>query len=360
MRRGALRWRGGSGESQGCAHSDRRTADDTRSLGRNPLTAHAQTSRDRSGVPQMRAVSKSADAVTVQFRVEVTAPERTSVSSAVGATVEGEVGGAGFIRIPTDRRAAGDVAATLARERRGAQRPNDRMGRSLAVAVTPDVTVRPRVPVVFPSRVKRCMRGGAVGVVAALVVVVARSSGNLEGSAALVVLAVLALAVPTSRQLSRRVLLAGCLLIGWLPLAWWHAWPSAAAPGRGTVLLATLAGGLAVGVAGARDWRNRALSLVPSFRLVHALPFVAGAGSAMVLSPWLSATSPASALSMLAAGWDHSAHFAMTEMNRQHGVVKSALGSAPWASTGRMPTTRRVSIHLRQPSWSCSHRSASE
>ncbi len=147
-----------------------------------------------------------------------------------------------------------------------------------------------------------------------------RLSGNLGGSAALALGVVLVMAVPTSRQLSRRIVYAGVLLLGWLPLLWWFALPVGSV-GRVTVLLALLGGVLTGVVVGAPSPKGRLLSWAPEVRWADALPLGALFGGAWWWSPWLRLDSARPALAILMSGWDNSAHFDMTEMIRRHSAV---------------------------------------
>ncbi|KQR16679.1 hypothetical protein [Cellulomonas sp. Leaf334] len=171
-------------------------------------------------------------------------------------------------------------------------------------------------------------RGILVGLLVAGVVVALRAVGVLEHAAAAVVLVALTLAVPTSRDLARRVLLAGCLALGWVPVLWWLPGPVGTL-GRATVILAALAGTLAGVAAGAIDPVARLRSYVPRWRAVDVLPVGSAAVTVWVLAPWFRVPSAESALAMLATGWDHSAHAGITQSLRQHGVVIGQLGAAP-------------------------------
>src|SRR4029079_18050564 len=99
-----------------------------------------------------------------------------------------------------------------------------------------------------------------------------------DGAAGVVVGALLVLLVPTSRELPRRVLLAGCLLLGWSQVLWW--WPVAVGgPGRVTLGLAVLAGALAGWVGAGEHPAARGRALRPPLRTAHgarALPRVIG------------------------------------------------------------------------------------
>ncbi len=173
---------------------------------------------------------------------------------------------------------------------------------------------------VHPLGRRRTLRGLCAGLVVAGVVVALRAAGTLDGAAVLVLLAALTLAVPTSRDLSRRVLLAGCLALGWVPVLWWVP-GQVGTFGRGTAIVAALAGALAGVVAGSADPRARARSFWPRWRLVDLVPAGAALGTAWVLAPWWRVRSADSALALLVRGWDHSAHVGITESLRLHGVV---------------------------------------
>src|SRR5690349_1757394 len=87
------------------------------------------------------------------------------------------------------------------------------------------------------------VRPAAAAIAAALAVVLLRHEGWLTGGPALAVAAVIVLALPTAKALSRRLLLTGCLFFGWLPVLWW--WHLSLVGGRVTTVLALVAAGLA-------------------------------------------------------------------------------------------------------------------
>ncbi|WP_024287658.1 hypothetical protein [Cellulomonas sp. KRMCY2] len=171
----------------------------------------------------------------------------------------------------------------------------------------------------------------AEGVVAAgltaTVVLLARWLHLLEGRLALTVLVIALLAVPTSREMSRRVLVMGTLALGWVPVLWWLPVP-APEVGRASLLLAGVTAGLAGWVFSGPGRAARADRLLPRVRSVDALPLVVALAAAFVVRPWLRAPSPDGALAMLMHGWDHSAHYDMVHMMRTHGVGIGALGPA--------------------------------
>ncbi len=199
---------------------------------------------------------------------------------------------------------------------------------------TPEVPVAPRPePRAGRQHLVRgdaagTVRGVVVGLLVAGAVVVGRRAGVLEGPVGLVLGAALALAVPTSRLLSRRALLTGCLAFGWLPILWWWSLPTGGM-GRVTVLLALTSGILAGWVAAGRHPGSRARHLVPHVAPADVLTGGALVAALSMLSPWWGARSGASALAMLSLGWDNSAHFDMTEMIRTHGAVVSAVAAPP-------------------------------
>lgn len=182
----------------------------------------------------------------------------------------------------------------------------------------------PTPPRVVPSVVRRVVRGLVFATIAADVVLLGRLTGALDGAAGVVVGALLVLLVPTSRELPRRILLAGCLLLGWSQVLWW--WPAAVGePGRVTLGLAVLAGALAAWVGAAEHPGARARRLRPRLRPADvALALPVGIGIACT-GPWLADKTPTQTLGMLMGGWDNVAHFSMVHMIRRFGAVVSAL-----------------------------------
>jgi hypothetical protein len=176
------------------------------------------------------------------------------------------------------------------------------------------------------------LRGVLVGGLGAALVVLAWSAGLLQGWLGLVLLAVALLAIPTSRELARRVLVTGCIVLGWLPVAWWFPWPSSGV-GHATVLLAGGVGVLLGWTVGGPDLRRRATRLVPRVRLADAVPLLATLGAVVVVLPWLTVPDADGALSLLLRGWDHSAHYDIVHMLREHGSVLGVLGPAPLGDT---------------------------
>ncbi len=188
----------------------------------------------------------------------------------------------------------------------------------------PDLA-EPRPPVAAATRTRTA--AVALGGLTAALVLVARSAGLLAGPVGLALLAVLALAVPTARTLSRRVLLTGALASGLAPLLYLVPVP---APGPAALLMAALAGGLVGGAVwhGPRLTGERLRRFVPHVRGVEAIVLAAGAGAAWVVLPWWRAGDGAGALAALLPGWDHSAHYDMTAMIRAHHVTTDRLAAS--------------------------------
>lgn len=171
---------------------------------------------------------------------------------------------------------------------------------------------------------RRIIRGLVCATFAADAVLLGRLSGMLDGAVGMVVAALLVLLVPTSRELPRRILLAGCLLLGWSQVLWW--WPlQVGEPGRVTLGMAVLAGAVAAWVGAAEHPGARLRRLGPRLRpadLALALPV--GIGIACT-GPWLAAKTPTQTMGMLLGGWDNVAHFSMVHMIRRFGVTVDAL-----------------------------------
>lgn len=173
------------------------------------------------------------------------------------------------------------------------------------------------------------LTAAVVGAVVAGAVVALREKAMLHGVVAVGAALVLVLAVPTSRLLARRILLAGALLFGTIPALWWWDLPVGDL-GRVTVLLAGLAGGLVTGVlwSGTRNAGRRARALVPQWHWVDLVPAAAALATGWVTLTWLRVSSGATALAMLLPGWDNSAHYDMVHMLRVHGVTTDRLAAA--------------------------------
>ena len=193
-----------------------------------------------------------------------------------------------------------------------------------------EVRSSPRTQVPLPpiadatSTARRVVRGLVCALFAADAVLLGRMTGLLDGALGVVVAALLVLLVPTSRELPRRILLAGCLLLGWSQVLWWWSLP-VGEPGRVTLGLALLAGVLAAWVGVAERPAVRLRRLGPRLRPVDvALALPVGIGI-VCTGPWLAAKTPTQTLGMLMGGWDNVAHFSMVHMIRRFGVTVDAL-----------------------------------
>lgn len=144
----------------------------------------------------------------------------------------------------------------------------------------------------------------------------------------------LAIAVPTSRGLSQRIVVLGCLFFGAVPLLWWIPVP-ANFPGWGQLLLGGLISGLAMWVVGSENRKAAAAALVPSVGKADFLIVVAAALGAAALMPYFLVFTGPQALGLLLASWDNSSHFSMFNMLRSHGTVIPMAGLSdsghPWS-----------------------------
>ncbi len=206
---------------------------------------------------------------------------------------------------------------------------------SVAAPARIEPALRPGPSVVPPVRGHdpRFVRAAMFGVTAACLVLLGRITGVLEGGAGLLVATLVVLLVPTSRDLCRRVLLAGCLLLGWTPVLWWSDLPLATF-GRASIGLALIAGGTFAWVGWSERPGRRALLLLPRPRAVDLLIPVSAGLAMVVLQPWLQVKSATQSMALLMGGWDNVAHFSMVHMIRGSGVTVDVLpppaGGGSW------------------------------
>lgn len=171
-------------------------------------------------------------------------------------------------------------------------------------------------------------RGAGSAAAAAGVVVIARRLGVLDGVVGLAFAACVLVAVPVSRSLSRRIVIVGAIVLGWVPALWWTPLP-VGGWGRVTIALALLVGGLTFWAAQADSPVERLRRMVPRVVAADVLPFGAAGVMAVIAGRWASGDSAVGALATLSRGWDNSAHFFMTSTIRHTGAVLGHLGSAP-------------------------------
>ncbi|OJV82129.1 MAG: hypothetical protein BGO37_03780 [Cellulomonas sp. 73-92] len=141
----------------------------------------------------------------------------------------------------------------------------------------------------------------------------------LRGLPALAVMVVAGLAVPTSRELARRVLIAGCVFLGWVPVTWWWRLPVGGVGHFGVILGVVI--GVLVGWVVWRSTLDRVRLLWPRLRGTDAVLAAAAAGALWIYQPGLQSVSAAGELTRFFAGWDNVAHYNMTEMIRRFGVM---------------------------------------
>lgn len=163
-------------------------------------------------------------------------------------------------------------------------------------------------------------------------VIIERVNDVLPGVIEAAAFALVVLAVPTSRQLSRRILLAGCLFFGWVPVLYWWDLPVGDL-GRSTLLFAAILGLLVGWIAAGVRPGHRLRLLLPRLRTVDLLPVVAALAAVGVLWKWIQAKTGVAALAIMIPGWDHSAHYAMTHSIRVHDVTTQGLPVTPGGGT---------------------------
>ena len=170
--------------------------------------------------------------------------------------------------------------------------------------------------------------GIALGVLVFSIAVAAQFAGVLSGWPLIALGVLVSLAVPSSREIGRRVFYVGCIALGWVTLLWWLPLPVTGVTRLGFVVAATLAVLVAVSVARPGGLRT----LVPRFRLTDALVIAAAAFTAWTIGPLLTVVNGEQALRVLRLGWDYAAHFNMTEMIRRTGSLVELASPGPYGT----------------------------
>ena len=156
-----------------------------------------------------------------------------------------------------------------------------------------------------------------------------RTAGVLEGVPALAYVVLLMSSLPWSDYLSRRLLLAGAVFLGWMPLLWWVRLPAPEVDRVG-LTLAIASGALVGWVLWDSETPARARRLIPRVRAVDAMPFVAASLAVWTTWPLLTASRGDRTLNVLMnSGWDHVAHLTMVMLIRTQGAIVPMLGPAP-------------------------------
>jgi hypothetical protein len=181
------------------------------------------------------------------------------------------------------------------------------------------------------------LRAALIAAAAGGSVLLARHLHMMSGWFGVAILALLGLAVPLSRHLSRRIILTGALFFGWFPLLYWQVLPLGSV-GRVSLTLSVLTAGLAGWVSCSPAPKHRLRLLVPRFSLIDAYPVVVAVLAAFSFRRWIRVSDGRSALTLLMRGWDNSGHYDMVESIRLHGatmdVVKPPAGAGSWAFAG--------------------------
>lgn len=174
----------------------------------------------------------------------------------------------------------------------------------------------------------RLTRGFLVSAAILAAVILGRVGAGMGGFALLFASGILALAVPTARSLSRRLLILLVTVFGLSPVLWWIPFPLTSI-GRATFLLAVTATGLGAWVAFARDPKSRLRRMLPEVRAIDALPVIVAGLSAGTLINFLKVRTAADAMTLLSMNWDNASHFDMYYMLRKYGQIIGALGLSP-------------------------------
>lgn len=175
----------------------------------------------------------------------------------------------------------------------------------------------------------RGARAFLAAVVVAVTVLLLRRAGVLYGVPALALGLLLALSVPWSTCLSRRLLLAGAIFLGWMPLLWWVRLPVGNV-GRVGLTLALASGALAGWVCAAPNIRIRARRLVPRMASVDTIPVAAALVALWATWPLITSPSGDRTLNLvMKLGYDHVTHLFLVMLIRSKGAIVPMLGPSP-------------------------------
>lgn len=174
----------------------------------------------------------------------------------------------------------------------------------------------------------RLLLASVIGSLVAAAILVLRMTGHLGGAAAVVLAALVLLSLPISRNLSRRVLLGGAIILGWIPLAWWFDLGPTA--DRAGLVLATTCGILAGWLVGGGDIRHRLRKIVPHLHATDGIPLAAAVVSTWLYLPLATTSSDSRTLTLIMkSGWDHVAHFNMVETLGREGSLAASFALSP-------------------------------
>ena len=138
-------------------------------------------------------------------------------------------------------------------------------------------------------------------------------------------------ALPVSRECSRRLAIVLIVVLGWAPLLWLLQWPTGDLTRFGG-MTAVVVGGLVAWVA-LGPVRARVAALVPRFRRADGVALV-GIGLVLAyLAPLLRIRSYPDAVGVVLGGWDHVGHYDMARMIVHGGRLIPFLPpgeSGPW------------------------------
>lgn len=181
-----------------------------------------------------------------------------------------------------------------------------------------------RAPVDLHNRAS--LRAIAAWLLTTGLILVVRLVLDPPGPWLLAILAILVVATPVSTSLSRRILINGSILLGWLPILWWI--PAPAVFDRTAWFVAIAAGAVAAYLTRSASLAGSWKITLPRIKPTDAIPLAATALAIWVAKPFLAARDDVAALSLLMkSGWDHVAHFHMAKLLSEQGSVYGTIGS---------------------------------
>ncbi len=160
----------------------------------------------------------------------------------------------------------------------------------------------------------------AIALSAGVVVIGLSAAGLVRGPAAVVVIVLLWVLLPSARTLSRRLAINGAIGLGVWPVLWWFKWPQFGQVGHVAVVIAVLISVVVYRLV--RTPRNRR-QVLPRVSRSDLIPLGAALFSTWFFLPFYEARSGVTSIAQLMNGFgnDNVGHFDMYSLIRRYGVT---------------------------------------